>query len=190
MVAFHRLTAYLLAALLLIGGALLIAFVVLLPGPYSLTAFDGQQFSFSPLTVLDKLGTILVGVLLLLVGVFWLAMEALGPPARQHLPVRTAKGSQAAISRQSVEQRLATALEQIPGVVQAVPRIRHDRSGTAVDAHLLTDAAVAVPALCEQAHALLVSTLEHDLGMQPGLLRVYVRHPAHPGSEDSAPAPA
>lgn len=189
MVAFHRLTAYLLGTLLLIAGALLIAFVILLPGPYSLTAFDGEQFSFSPLSVLDKLGTSIVGVLLILAGVFWLAMETLGPPARQHLPVRTAKRSQAAISRQSVEQRLATALEQIPGVVQAAPQIHHDRSGTAVDAHLLTDAAVAVPALCEQAHAIMASTLEHDLGLQPGLLRVYVRHPVRPGSKDSAPAP-
>jgi len=190
MVAFQRVTAYLLATLLLLGGALLIAFVILLPGPYSVTAFDGEQFSFSPLSVLDKVGTSVVGVVLLLAGVFWLAMEALGPPARQQLPVRTAKSSQATISRQSVERRLATALEQIPGVLQAVPQIHHDRSGTAVDAHLLTDAAVAVPPLCEQAHAIIESTLEHDLGLQPGLLRVYVRHAAHPGSKDSAPAPA
>jgi hypothetical protein len=188
MVAFNRLTAYILAALLLIGGVLLIAFVILLPGPYSLTAFDGEQFSFTPLSVPDKLGTSVVGVVLLLAGGFLLAMEVLGPPTRQLLPVRTTKSNQAAISRQSVEQRLAAVLEQIPGVVQAVPHIHVARSGTAVDAHLLTDAAVAVPPLCEQAHALMSSTLEHDLGLQPGVLRVYVRHPVHPDRTDSAPA--
>ncbi|HEY8742345.1 MAG TPA: hypothetical protein VIU62_04560 [Chloroflexota bacterium] len=188
MIAFNRLTAFMLAALLLISGLLVIALVLYLPGPYTFTAFDGQQFTFSPLSTFDRLATAGGGLLLLLAGIFLLALELLGPPTRQQLPLQTSEDSHAAISRQSVEQRLTDVLERLPGVVQASPHIQFQRSGTAVDAHLTTDPEVAVPPLCEQAHALLAATLEHDLGLQPGVLRVYVRHAQPQAGKDSAAA--
>lgn len=188
MIAFNRLTAFVLAALLLISGVLLIALILYLPGPYTFTAFDGQQFTFSTLSTFDRLATSGCGLLILLTGIFLLALELLGPPRRQQLPLRTSKHGHAAISRQSVEQRLTDVLEGLPGVIQASPRIQFDRSGTAVDVHLTTDPAVAVPPLCEQAHAVLATTLEHDLGLQPGALRVYVRHPRRQAGKDSAAA--
>jgi hypothetical protein len=188
MASFNRLIACVLAALLLLGGALLIALVVYLPGPYSFTAADGEQFSFATLDGGDKLLTAGIGVLLLLAGIFLLALELLGPPIRQHLPVQSGADGQAVIARQSVEQRLTEVLERLPGVLHAAPRIQFERSGTAVDAHLTTDPDAAVPPLCEQAHALLSSTLEHDLGLPPGPVRVYVRHARRQASKGSATA--
>lgn len=188
MSSFNRLTACVLAALLLIGGALLIGLVIYLPGPYSFAAADGEQFSFTALSLFDKLMTAGFGVLLLLAGIFLLALELLGPPIRQHLPIRSSGPSQAAIARQSVEQRLAGVLERLPGVVSATPRIQFEHTGTAVDAHLTTDPDVAVPPLCEQAHAVLAATLEHDLGLQPGMLRIYVRHARRQTGKGSAAA--
>ena len=188
MIAFNRLTAFVLAALLLISGILLIALVLYLPGPYTFTAFDGQQFTFSPLSTFDRLATAGGALLLLLAGIFLLALELLGPPTRQQLPLRTGEHGHTAIARQSVEQRLTDVLERLPGVIQASPHIQFQRSGTAVDAHLTTDPAVAVPPLCEQAHAVLATTLEHDLGLQPGVLRVYVRHAQPQAGKDSAAA--
>lgn len=190
MAVFHRVTTYVLASLLLIGGGALVAFVGALPGPYSVTAFDGQQFSFAPLSAFDKLATGVIGLLILLAGVFLLAFELLGPPTRQHVPLHTSENRRAVIARQSVEQRLAAVLEGISGVLQATPHVHVGRAGVAVDAYLLTDPIAPAPALCEQANALLVSTLEHDFGLRAGLLRVYIRHPQRESHTGSAPAAA
>lgn len=175
MIAFNRVTAFVLAALLIISGGLLITFVILLPGPYVVTALDGEQFTFSPLSTFDKLATAGGGLLVLLAGVFLLALELLGPPARQQLPVRVDGPGEAVIARQSVEQRLVDALERLPGVVKAVPHLQFQRTATAVEVYLTTDPDVPVPGLCVQAHALMAGTLEHDLGLQPGPLRIHIR---------------
>ena len=177
MITVNRVTAFVLAALLLISGGLLIALVLLLPGPYIVTAVDGEQFTFSPLSTFDKLATAGGGLLLLLAGVFLLALELLGPPARQQLPVRTGgSGGEAVIARQSVEQRLVDVLERMPGVIKAVPHLQFQRTGTAIEVHLTTDPNTPVPALCAQAHTRMVEVLEHELGLQPGPLRIHVRH--------------
>jgi hypothetical protein len=187
-IAFNRATAYALAALLLLSGGLLIASVLLLPGPYVVTAVDGEQFTFSPLSTFDKLVTAGGGLLALLAGVLLLALELLGPPTRQQLPVRTGGDGEAVIARQSVEQRLVDVLERLPGVIKAVPRLQFQRSGTAVEVQLTTDPNVPVPALCARAHTVMAETLEHDLGLQPGLLRILVRHARRPAEADSPAA--
>ena len=188
MIAFNRITAFILAALLLISGGLLIAGVILLPGPYVVTAVDGEQFSFSPLSTFDKLATAAGGLLLLLAGLFLLALELLGPPARQQLPVRVDGGGEAFIARQSVEQRLTDVLEHLPGVVKAVPQLKFQPASTAVELQLTSDPSVPVPALCAQVHALLAETLEHDLGLRPGPLRIHVRHAPQRVDADSPAA--
>lgn len=189
MAAFHRLTAFVLAGLLLLGGASLITAVVYFPGPYSVTAFDGEQFSFSPLAVTDKLLTGGIGGTILLAGLLLAAVELLGPPSRQQLPISGVEHADASIARQSVEQRLADILESLPGVMQATPRVHFERRGTAVDAHLLTDPTVVVATLCKQAQATIAYTLEHDLGLQPGPLRVRVRLAGRSVGKDSAAQP-
>ena len=188
MIAFNRVTAFLLAVLLLASGGLLIAFVVFLPGPYAITAVDGEQFSFSPLSAFDKLATAGGGLLVLLAGIFLLALELLGPPARQQLALRTGGPGEAVIARHSVEQRLVDVLERLPGVVKAVPHLQFQRAGTSVLVNLTTDPNLPVPALCEQARAAMAQTLEHDLGLQPGLLRIYVRHAPRQADADSPAA--
>jgi hypothetical protein len=188
LISFNRATAYILAALLLVGGGLFIAFVLFLPGPYVVTAVDGEQFTFSPLSTFDKLATAGGGLLLLLAGVFLLALELLGPPARQQAPVHTGGVGEAVIARQSVEERLVEVLERLPGVIKAVPRLQFQRTGTAVQVDLTTDPNVPVPALCAQAHTVMAETLEHDLGLQPGLLRIQVRHAPRRAEADSPAA--
>jgi hypothetical protein len=189
MTAFNRLTAFVLAGLLLLGGSSLITAVVYFPGPYSVTAFDGEQFSFNPLGVPDKLLTGGIGGVLLLAGLLLAALELLGPPSREQLPVRGVEHAEASIARQSVEQRLADLLESLPGVMQATPRVHFERSGTAVDANMLTDPGVAVAPLCKQAQATIAYALEHDLGLQPGPVRVHVRLANRRANKDSAAAP-
>ena len=177
MATVNRAAAFVLALLLLVGGLGLIVAVFWLPGPYSVTASDGQQFSFSPLAVGDKVLGAVIGAALALAGGFLLALEFLGPPLREHLPVATAPATAGAatIARDSVQQRLAAVLEGIPGVEQAAPRVRRERGGTAVEARLTADPDAPVPPLCDQALAAIEQTLSQDLGLAPGPVRVDVR---------------
>jgi hypothetical protein len=171
----NRAAAFVLALLLLAGGALLAAAAWEFPGPYTVTALDGQQFSFSPLTLSDKLVVSAIALVPFLLGLFLFATELLGPPARQHFPLRGLEHGEATVERQSVQDRLAGVLRQIPGVEEALPRARLDRDAVSVEAVLVIDPTAPVPALCEQAHSLIAHTLEHDLGLQPGVVQLRVR---------------
>lgn len=186
--AVNQVTTYILALLLLVGGGLLVAAVVVFPGPYTVTAADGEQFSFTALTVLEKLLTSGVGVAIFLAGLFLLALELLGPPLRQQLPLATPGGAQASVARASVEERLAALLQRIPGVQKASVRVRPARGGLAVAMDLTADADLTLPPLCEQADALIAQTLKQDLGLHPGETRVRVRLAprAAPGSARAA----
>lgn len=189
MTTFNRLCTFILAGLLLAGGILLVAAVVYLPGPYMVTAFDGEQFSFSPLSDGDKLMTAIGGLMLLLVGIFALALEVLGPPSRQQLPVPGVTRARVTVARQSVEARLVAVLERLPGVVEAAPRLRSDRKRSAVDVSLVVHAGVAVAALSEQAQTIIEQTMVGEIGLPIGPVRLRIRHAPLAGGEPvGAPA--
>jgi len=185
----NQIAAYVLAFVLLAAGAFLISVVLVLPGPYTVTATDGQQFSFTALTTLEQLVAGAGGLTLFLAGLFLLALELLGPPVRQQLPLQTPGAGKSSVARASVEERLTAVLSGIAGVRQTALRVRLAAAGVAVDVDLMSDADVPLPLLCQQAQEGIARTLEHDLGLLPGDLRVRVRL-APRTIPDSAPAPA
>ena len=188
MTRLNRAAAYILAIALVVAGLLLGLGQFALPGPYTLTAYNGQQFIFSHLAGTDELLNGIIGGVLALLGIFLLAAELLGPPTRQHLPLQGLSGATASVDRQSVEERLASVLQHVSGVQQARLRVRHQGKAVDVDAHLVAHPEQPVPTLCEQAQALIGHTLEHDLGLLPGDVQIRVRLAQPQASTDPAAA--
>ncbi|GEM_PF-6112671 len=175
MTAINRAAAIILSIFLLAAGPAVLASALYLPGPNVFTAYDGQQFTFTPLVATDKMIAGALGLLLFLAGLFLLSAQLLGPPFRQHFPLRATEAGRAVLARQSVEERLATVLGRISGVRRATLRARLRSGAVLVAAHLTADPEVAVPAVCDEAEALINHTLEHDLGLTPGPVSIRVK---------------
>lgn len=175
MTTINRIAAIMLSILLLASGPAVLASALYLPGPNVFTAYDGQQFTFTPLVATDKVIAGALGLLLFLAGLFLLSAHLLGPPFRQHFPLRATEAGRAVVARQSVEERLATVLERIAGVRRATLRARLSGSAVLIAAQLTADPEVSVPAVCDEAEALINHTLEQDLGLAPGPVSIRVK---------------
>ncbi|MCL4509254.1 MAG: alkaline shock response membrane anchor protein AmaP [Chloroflexi bacterium] len=174
----NRLFAIAFAVICLVLALGAAAFVLSLPGPYILTAYNGLEYRFDPFTTQDKLVAIATSLTVVVAALLLLALETLGPPREHRLRIRAGSPADTWITVTSAEHHLVTVLRAIDGVSSAAVRLVPKRAQPEVDVlvTLATLQGSAVPAVCEQGVARVHEALERDLGLTVGNVSVMVRH--------------
>jgi uncharacterized alkaline shock family protein YloU len=174
MARLNRTVAYVAAILLIAVGLAYGIGQLALPGPYTLTASSGEQFTFTKLSPIDELVNGALALVVVLLGVLLLAAELLGPPWVTRLQVKTAAGGAATVTKTMVETRLKDVLQSVPGVSDAKPSVHVHRSKVNVDAVLHVANGTSVAGVSEAALAIVRHTLGEELGQTPGEISVTV----------------
>ncbi|MCL5946860.1 MAG: alkaline shock response membrane anchor protein AmaP [Chloroflexi bacterium] len=166
-------------ALLLIGGSIAVTiFAFTLPGPYLITAYNGLEFRFSPLTTSDKLLAAVFCLIASIIGFFLLALEFLGPPRSYRLMLPTDETTHAWTPAPDTEAYLECLLGELEGVSRAHIAITATHTSKQLDVH----AAIAVyprasmPTLVEQSKQRIKQVVEQELGLTVGAVDFTVTH--------------
>jgi hypothetical protein len=180
---FNRLVVILLLVLTIIATVL----VVIIPkDTFFLLAgfFDWlRQTSADYMNGSDKLlfaaGRVLAGGAVVLVCLILMWLELRRPRKRT---IRTQKlaGGEAHITVDSIEQRLAYNIDQLPDVVKVNPRIHGRARGVDVDLLLETSPDIDVPMKTEEVIEVTREIIVERMGLKLGKVQVKIKHAPYP----------
>ena len=91
------------------------------------------------------------------------------------------EGGESFIAVDSISQRLAYTIDQLPDVVRAVPRVtRYGRSGLDLDVLLETSPEIDVPVKTEEVLRVTKEVITERMGLRLGKVQVKIRHAPYP----------
>ncbi len=177
----------LLIVLLLLAIILLAAIIVIAPKQtvdLGSMAFDGmgswidlwQTPKYWPLFAS---GRVVIGGALVLLCLLLLWLE-LRKPKKKTIRVQQVAGGDASISVESIGQRLAYNLDQLPDVIKVSPRITGRSRGVDVELVLETSPDVDVPMKTEEVLQVTREVVEDRMGLKLGKVEVKIKHAPYP----------
>ena len=179
---FNRLVVIVLLCILVI----LTAIVVLVPRE-SLRAvavtFDWLQQGASNYLQNDRLlfaaGRVIIGGLVAIAALVLLWLE-LRRPRKKTIRAQKLAGGEAHIATESIEQRLAYNIDQLPDVVHVYPRITGRSRGVDVDMLLETTPEIDVPMKTEEVLQVTREVIVERMGLKLGKVDVKIKHAPYP----------
>ena len=91
------------------------------------------------------------------------------------------EGGESFIAVDSISQRLAYTIDQLPDVVRAVPKVdRYGRSGLDLDILLETSPEIDVPTKTEEVLQVTKEVITERMGLKLGKVQVKIRHAPYP----------
>ena len=179
---FNRLVVIVLLCILVI----LTAIVVLVPRE-SLRAvavtFDWLQQGASNYQQNDRLlfaaGRVIIGGLVAIAALVLLWLE-LRRPRKKTIRAQKLAGGEAHIATESIEQRLAYNIDQLPDVVHVYPRITGRSRGVDVDMLLETTPEIDVPMKTEEVLQVTREVIVERMGLKLGKVDVKIKHAPYP----------
>lgn len=175
-------------ALLLIGCSVgAVAFFLSLPGPYLITAYNGLEFRFSPLTTTDKLLAAVFFLIVFILGLFLLALELLGPPRSYRLMLSADESIEAWTPVPNTEAYLECLLGELEGISQAHVAITATHASKQLDvrAAITVYPHAPLPALVNQSKQRIKLVVEQELGLTVGVMDFTVTHQQRTSTQQS-----
>ena len=176
----------LIIVLLILVIIILVAVVVIVPkeafelgrqafdaaGSYT-SAWEGYNWA------LFATGRVIIGgaVVLILLLVLWLELRR---PRKKTVRVQKTSGGEAHIAIDSVAQRLAYNIDQLPDVIKVSPRITSKSRGMDIDLVLETSPDVDVPMKTEEVMQVTKEVVEDRMGLRLGKVTVKSKHAPYP----------
>jgi len=142
----------------------------------SATAQDYQERNWPLWTI----GRVVVGAV---IGILFLLLLWLECRRKRVRIIRAQKleGGESFITVDSVSQRLAYTIDQLPDVVRAVPRVsRYGRNGLELDIVLETSPEIDVPSKTEEVLQVTKEVITERMGLKLGKVQVKIRHAPYP----------
>ena len=179
---FNRLVVIVLLFLIVI----LVAVVVLVPRESLRTVavtFDWLQQGATNYLQNDRLlfaaGRIVIGGLAVIAALVLLWLE-LRRPRKKTIRAQKLAGGEAHIATESIEQRLAYNIDQLPDVVHVYPRIIGRSRGVDVDMVLETTPEIDVPMKTEEVLQVTREVIVERMGLKLGKVDVKIKHAPYP----------
>ncbi len=120
-----------------------------------------------------------IGGVIVLVALILLWLE-LRRPRRRTIRVQKVTGGEAHITTESIAQRLAYNIDQLPDVVKVTPTIIGHSRGMDVDLVLETSPDIDVPMKTEEVLQVTKEVVEERLGLKLGKVQVKIKHAPYP----------
>jgi hypothetical protein len=180
---FNRLVVVLLLLLLIVVAAI---FVIVPKETLDLVAtFFGwlsqgaENYINSPDRLLFAGARVLIGGILVFacLVVLWLELRR---PRKKTIAVQKLTGGEAHITVESIEQRLAYNLDQLPDVINVAPTITGRSRGVDVDLVLETAPEIDVPMKTEEIMEVTREVIGERMGLQVGKVQVKIKHAPYP----------
>lgn len=133
---------------------------------------DNNRLFFAGMRILIGGATVLVALILL-----WLELRR---PRRRTIRAQKLVGGEAQIAVESVEQRLAYNIDQLPDVVRVMPRVEGKARGVDVDLLLETSPEIDVPMKTEEVMQVTREVIVDRMGLKLGTVRVKIKHAPYP----------
>jgi hypothetical protein len=122
---------------------------------------------------------ILIGGAVILLGLVLLWLE-LRRPRKRTIRAQKLAGGEAHITVDSVEQRLAYNIDQLPDVVRVSPRVEGKARGVDVDLLLETSPEIDVPMKTDEVMQVTREVIVDRMGLKLGTVRVRIKHAPYP----------
>jgi hypothetical protein len=122
---------------------------------------------------------ILVGGAIILISLLLLWME-LRRPRKRTIRAQKVAGGEAHITTDSVEQRLAYNIDQLPDVVRVSPHVEGKARGVDVDLLLETSPEIDVPMKTDEVMQVTREVIVERMGLKLGTVRVKIKHAPYP----------
>lgn len=124
-------------------------------------------------------GRVIIGgaIVLLCLFILWLELRR---PRKKTIRVQKMAGGDAYISVDSIAQRLAYNIDQLPDVVKVSPRITGRARGVDIDLMLETSPDVDVPMKTEEVLQVTREVVEERMGLKLGKVQVKIKHAPYP----------
>jgi len=168
---FNRIIVILLL-ILAIPLLLLVMFTAAFPGP-AIAAMQAQLAVLEMLTLTGKVVIIAVSALLILLCLvlLWLELRRPGPSV---VKLSKVEGGEAVLTLNSIEQRLAYNVDQLPDVIKVVPKVVGKGKSVDVVLNLETTADVDVPAKTQEVVQVTREVVEERMGLALGKVKVNI----------------
>jgi hypothetical protein len=107
----------------------------------------------------------------------WLELRR---PRKRSIRVQKVAGGEAHIAIDSIAQRLAYNIDQLPDVISVSPRIEGHSRGVDIDLLLETSPEVDVPMKTEEVLQVTKEVIEDKMGLKMGKAQVKIKHAPYP----------
>ena len=180
---FNRLVVILLLVLIILATALIVIVPQQTLGLVSGTFDWLRQGAADYMSSGDRLffvgGRVLVGgvVILSCLILIWLELRR---PRKRTIRTQKLAGGEAHITVDSIEQRLAYNIDQLPDVVKVSPRINGRARGVDVDLLLETSPDIDVPMKTEEVLEVTREVIVERMGLKLGKVQVKIKHAPYP----------
>jgi hypothetical protein len=124
-------------------------------------------------------GRVIIGGAIVLICLILLWLE-LRRPRKKTIRVQKTAGGEASIAVDSVAQRLAYNIDQLPDVVKVSPRLTARARGVDIDLILETSPDVDVPMKTEEVLQVSREVIEDRMGLKLGKVQVKIKHAPYP----------
>ena len=180
---FNRLVVLLLLLLIIVATALI---VIVPQETFRLVAatFDWlRQSSSDYINSADRLffagGRVIVGGIIVISCLILIWLE-LRRPRKRTIRTQKLSGGEAHITVDSIEQRLAYNIDQLPDVVKVSPRIDSRSRGVDIDLVLETSPDIDIPMKTEEVLQVTKEVIEDQMGLKLGKVQVKIKHAPYP----------
>ena len=143
-----------------------------------------QQFleaASSSLNTFHRIILMLLGIIVFIICGLVLYLEFRRPP-RKRVKVETAAGEEVELAVESIAQRLAYRVDQLPDVVKVTPEIKPRRKSIDVELNLETTPEIDVPAKIDEVSQAARAEVEENMGLKLRKIRVSIKHSPYPGN--------
>jgi hypothetical protein len=124
-------------------------------------------------------GRVLIGgaLIVLCLIILWLEMRR---PRRRSIQAQKVEGGEARITIESVEQRLAYNIDQLPDVIKVTPRVTGKSRGVDIDLVLETSPEVDIPMKTEEVLEVTREVIVERMGLKLGKVQIQIKHAPYP----------
>jgi hypothetical protein len=124
-------------------------------------------------------GRIVIGgiIVLLCLLILWLELRR---PRKKTIAVQKLAGGEAQVSIDSISQRLAYNIDQLPDVINVSPRITSRTRGVDIDLLLETSPDIDVPMKTEEVLEVTREVIVERMGLKLGKVQVQIKHAPYP----------
>jgi hypothetical protein len=124
-------------------------------------------------------GRVLIGGAIIVLGLLLLWLE-LRRPKKRIIRAQKMAGGEANIAVDSIAQRVAWHVDQLPDVVRVTPRISGRSRGVDVDLLLETSPEIDVPMKTEEVMQVTKEVIEERMGLKLGKVTINIKHTPYP----------
>jgi len=140
---------------------------------------DTKGYIASPDHYLFLAARVIIGGTIVLVGLLLLWLE-LRRPHKKVIRVQKMAGGESNIAVESISQRVAYNIDQLPEVIKVTPRVSGRSRGVDIDLQLETSPEIDVPMKTEEVLAVTKDVVETRMGLKLGKVTINIKHAPYP----------